>query len=167
MIITDESVLRTKSELVDVNDVDKINNLLETLDKELKAYKIPGFGLAGIQINIPLRIAKLNKMPLEYLINPSIKDCEDKRIFPNEGCLSFPYKYFNTMRYHQLTLVNYSLEEKQYKEYILEGTEAVVAQHELDHFDGILYTDRRYIKIGRNDPCNCGSGLKYKKCCGR
>jgi tetratricopeptide (TPR) repeat protein len=22
-------------------------------------------------------------------------------------------------------------------------------------------------KIGRNDPCNCGSGKKYKKCCGR
>ncbi|MBN2570249.1 MAG: SEC-C domain-containing protein, partial [Deltaproteobacteria bacterium] len=22
------------------------------------------------------------------------------------------------------------------------------------------------IKIGRNDPCPCGSGLKYKKCCG-
>ena len=22
------------------------------------------------------------------------------------------------------------------------------------------------IKIGRNDPCPCGSGKKYKKCCG-
>jgi SEC-C motif-containing protein len=22
-------------------------------------------------------------------------------------------------------------------------------------------------KIGRNDPCTCGSGLKYKKCCGK
>lgn len=22
-------------------------------------------------------------------------------------------------------------------------------------------------KIGRNDPCPCGSGMKYKKCCGR
>ncbi len=25
----------------------------------------------------------------------------------------------------------------------------------------------RKIKIGRNDPCPCGSGKKYKKCCGR
>lgn len=23
------------------------------------------------------------------------------------------------------------------------------------------------IKIGRNDPCHCGSGKKYKKCCGK
>jgi SEC-C motif-containing protein len=22
-------------------------------------------------------------------------------------------------------------------------------------------------KVGRNDPCTCGSGLKYKKCCGK
>jgi preprotein translocase subunit SecA len=25
----------------------------------------------------------------------------------------------------------------------------------------------RKKKVGRNDPCPCGSGLKYKKCCGR
>lgn len=25
----------------------------------------------------------------------------------------------------------------------------------------------RDVKIGRNDPCPCGSGKKYKKCCGR
>ncbi|MEA1948950.1 MAG: SEC-C metal-binding domain-containing protein, partial [Thermodesulfobacteriota bacterium] len=23
----------------------------------------------------------------------------------------------------------------------------------------------RTVKVGRNDPCPCGSGLKYKKCC--
>ncbi|MCQ2602175.1 MAG: SEC-C domain-containing protein, partial [Treponema sp.] len=26
---------------------------------------------------------------------------------------------------------------------------------------------REGAKIGRNDPCPCGSGKKYKKCCGR
>lgn len=28
-------------------------------------------------------------------------------------------------------------------------------------------TIRKEKKIGRNDPCPCGSGLKYKKCCGK
>ncbi|MGI6423133.1 MAG: preprotein translocase subunit SecA [Candidatus Dojkabacteria bacterium] len=28
-------------------------------------------------------------------------------------------------------------------------------------------TVRRATKVGRNDPCPCGSGKKYKKCCGR
>ena len=23
------------------------------------------------------------------------------------------------------------------------------------------------VKVGRNDPCPCGSGKKYKKCCGQ
>ncbi|MBQ8917973.1 MAG: SEC-C domain-containing protein, partial [Oscillospiraceae bacterium] len=26
---------------------------------------------------------------------------------------------------------------------------------------------RAGTKVGRNDPCPCGSGKKYKKCCGR
>jgi len=26
---------------------------------------------------------------------------------------------------------------------------------------------RKEAKVGRNDPCPCGSGLKYKKCCGK
>ena len=28
-------------------------------------------------------------------------------------------------------------------------------------------SDKKDKKIGRNDPCPCGSGKKYKKCCGR
>ena len=28
-------------------------------------------------------------------------------------------------------------------------------------------TVRKPKKIGRNDPCPCGSGKKYKKCCGK
>jgi len=28
-------------------------------------------------------------------------------------------------------------------------------------------TSSRISKIGRNDPCPCGSGKKYKKCCGK
>lgn len=37
----------------------------------------------------------------------------------------------------------------------------------------ILWRDRKYLtvvndsRVRRNDPCPCGSGLKYKKCCGR
>ena len=39
-----------------------------------------------------------------------------------------------------------------------------------------LFTDGKVVarqpvarapKIGRNDPCSCGSGQKYKKCCGK
>ena len=33
--------------------------------------------------------------------------------------------------------------------------------------DSVVKQPRKVKKIGRNDPCPCGSGLKYKKCCGR
>lgn len=35
--------------------------------------------------------------------------------------------------------------------------------------DGVRVRPKPLIveKIGRNDPCRCGSGLKYKKCCGK
>ena len=33
--------------------------------------------------------------------------------------------------------------------------------------DSIKKQPRKVKKVGRNDPCPCGSGLKYKKCCGR
>ena len=32
--------------------------------------------------------------------------------------------------------------------------------------EGIRAEPRRVAKIGRNDRCSCGSGKKYKKCCG-
>ena len=33
--------------------------------------------------------------------------------------------------------------------------------------DSLKKQPRKVKKVGRNDPCPCGSGLKYKKCCGR
>ena len=33
--------------------------------------------------------------------------------------------------------------------------------------DSVVRQPRKVKKVGRNDPCPCGSGLKYKKCCGR
>ena len=33
-------------------------------------------------------------------------------------------------------------------------------------FDNEVQSEKNKTKIGRNDPCICGSGKKYKKCCG-
>jgi len=53
--------------------------------------------------------------------------------------------------------------------------ESVCVQHEIDHLNGILIHDREnktkpmvsQKKVGRNDPCPCGSGKKYKQCHGQ
>ena len=49
--------------------------------------------------------------------------------------------------------------------------ESVCVQHEIDHLNGISCIDKAVDttirvekKPGRNEPCHCGSGKKYKKC---
>jgi uncharacterized protein len=43
----------------------------------------------------------------------------------------------------------------------------ILAEWRREHSDDYgRHTPQRRIKIGRNNPCTCGSGKKYKKCCG-
>ena len=43
----------------------------------------------------------------------------------------------------------------------------LVASHGGQSESAAHKTVRADIKVGRNDPCPCGSGKKYKECCGR
>jgi preprotein translocase subunit SecA len=46
--------------------------------------------------------------------------------------------------------------------------QAVAVAHETPPSDGTaVHGPARSAKVGRNDPCPCGSGIKYKKCCGK
>lgn len=50
-----------------------------------------------------------------------------------------------------------------------EAARRIVASKKLRKLFGVHMTPykRQEEKIGRNEPCPCGSGLKYKKCCGK
>jgi uncharacterized protein len=39
-------------------------------------------------------------------------------------------------------------------------------ENRVDDVDAVMPFVREGAKVGRNDPCSCGSGKKYKKCCG-
>jgi len=63
-------------------------------------------------------------------------------------------------------------EKSNNKDAELRVLESVCVQHEIDHLNGVVCMDRKVNttivkdkKIGRNEPCLCGSGKKYKKCC--
>jgi len=54
------------------------------------------------------------------------------------------------------------------------GVVSIAIQHEIDHLEGITLDKKdksvetvlsSFDNVGRNDPCPCGSGLKFKKCC--
>ena len=155
-----------------------------------------GIGLAANQVGIDAAVAVLNVREPIVLINPKIISKENEIDF-YEGCLSYPGKGVNTKRYETVevksdnvdgTMIfsgvhtgekakgSWELEGKTYqvKDRDLRTLEAVCVQHEIDHLNGIVCMDRKVNttivadkKIGRNEKCPCGSGLKYKKCCER
>lgn len=168
MIITDESVLRVKC--VDVLP-DEVDSLRIQLEKELKLSGdrgSPGIGLAAPQIGIAKRMAivRLGNASIN-LVNAVITEKYDEMIFEGEGCLSFPGKVLKTRRFNEIHVINGCDPQR----FIATGLLAVVTQHELNHLEGILLSDVEIKEIKKkvrpNDLCPCGSGKKYKKCCGK
>ena len=106
------------------------------------------------------------------MLNPQIVKYQDSWRYKGEGCLSFPEVYHNTKRYYSIRVGFLDVFTMLPREIDFFGVEAVVMQHEIDHQDGKVFLDHALIpavagvKIGPNDPCECGSGKKAKKCCG-
>lgn len=130
-------------------------------------------GLAARQIGINASAFYLHADdtgPIRFR-NPEIMNySQEKRVYKQEGCMSFPGKFIDTERYVWVTVKDDINGTRTYT-----GRLAVCIQHEIDHLNGVLFFDRQahstYIrggdKIKRNDPCPCGSLKKYKKCCGK
>lgn len=180
-IITDLSVLRQKSE--NVESVEEAKSIIESLKNIIKDCD-HGIGLAAIQIGIPKRVAVIKwRDEFCYLINPKIVEGIEEFIFPQEGCLSIPGLFKDTKRYRQVVMKNQRIEndkffeEDLFSDYYEDANKnlfVIALQHEMDHFDGKLIIDydikgqtiiNDMPKVGRNEPCPCGSGKKYKKCC--
>lgn len=129
-----------------------------------------GHGLAAIQIGIPKKVAIIRyNNETHRLLNTKIVSTESPTIIWGEGCLSIPNKVVNTERFEKIRIKDDILGEA-----IIEmssgGLLPIIIQHEIDHFEGKTIFDHklkpvRNEKIGRNDPCPCNSGKKYKKCC--
>ena len=151
-----------------------------------------GIGLAANQVGIDAQVAVVNVIEPLVLINPKIIH-QEFPIDYFEGCLSYPKKGTPTKRYRDIIVqtaqsesgwyfsgvestneARGSWEEKTKKdEQENRLLEAICVQHEIDHLNGITIHDREnktkpmvsQKKVGRNDPCPCGSGKKFKKCC--
>ena len=182
------SVINKKLREVTIEEGEKIAaELFEILNK-----RKDGIGLAANQVGIDAAVAVLNVREPIVLINPKIISKENEIDF-YEGCLSYPSKGVHTKRYRDVIISTEqsesnwyfsgasqptdgkgSWEESKKEDQELRTLEAVCVQHEIDHLNGIVCMDRkvnttivRDKKIGRNEKCPCGSGLKYKKCCER
>ena len=151
-----------------------------------------GIGLAANQVGIDAQVAVVNVREPLVLINPKYIKKEVEIVY-GEGCLSFPNRAMRTKRYRDIIISTEQSEANWYFSGVEESSggksgwdkgnmkqdqelrllEAVCVQHEIDHLNGITIYDREIKleptkvekKVGRNDPCPCGSGKKHKKCC--
>jgi len=134
-----------------------------------------GIGLAANQVGIDASVAVVNVKEPIVLVNPEIVSKEEE-IRYYEGCLSYPKKGCHTKRYKTIEVKVDNMESNMTfggGDTDLDLLESVCVQHEIDHLNGMRILDRAMEltirrdkpKIGRNEPCPCGSGKKYKKCC--
>jgi peptide deformylase len=178
MIITNnEEALRIKCEDVLAEEV---GPLIEILEKELDRanyYGRGGIGLAAPQIGIAKNIAIIrldkNRGYDLNLVNAKLTKGFDPIIFRQEGCLSFPGRVEDTNRFQEVYITDNLVAPNNL---IVTGLMAIVCQHEIDHLNGVIFTDHiikkatpvvNKNKVGPNNPCICGSNIKYKKCCGK
>lgn len=106
-------------------------------------------GLAAPQIGSSMRIAVMDatnhprvqaSRGLIVLVNPMIEQARG-RVVGREGCLSVPDFTGNVARLSHVEVTALDQVGVRFT-VILEGFEAVVAQHEIDHLNGLLFLDR-------------------------
>ena len=111
-----------------------------------------GAGLAATQIAVPLRVCviEVNKnprypykpdIPLTVIINPKITFLTEKRINVYEGCLSVPNLRGQVDRCPEILVEGFDRNGRSLK-FISNGISAGTFQHEFDHLDGLIFTDR-------------------------
>ncbi len=140
-IITYPNPILTKPCQPIINPTDlKIKQLITEMTQAMRAHD--GIGLAAPQIgkNIRLFLVEIDHN-LMVFINPEIQKLSGKEIRMEEGCLSFPGKYLPIVRPSKVKIkfINATGQKQIIK---ATGLLARAIQHEFDHLEGILFTER-------------------------
>ncbi|RXR32511.1 peptide deformylase [Flavobacterium piscinae] len=114
----------------------------------------PGIGIAAPQVGINRNLFWVQRFdkpgePFEFYINPKIIWRSELLRKGMEGCLSIPEDRGDVYRNYTIKVTYFDLKGN-FKEEIVEGFTAVIFQHEEDHLNGILFTDRIIEQAGWN-----------------
>ena len=145
-----QSVLKKKAAPID-KDYPDLDILLENMWETL--YNAKGVGLAAPQIGMSIRLFLIDTLQLneedeknptgfkKAFINPQVLDEQGKPWEYEEGCLSIPDVRGDVSRPEQITIQYQDENFKTYTE-TFNGIDARVIQHEYDHIEGILFTEK-------------------------
>lgn len=142
-------VLRKIAEDID-KDYEGLQELVDNMFETM--YDSDGLGLAAPQVGLSVRLFVIDASPLaedypeladfkKVFINARIIERSDEMLKASEGCLSIPGVHEDVERHLSLRIKYFDENWVEHDETI-EGMAAVVMQHEYDHLDGILFTDK-------------------------
>ena len=148
IVFLPDPVLRRKARKVTTFDGDLqvlIDDMIETM------REAPGVGLAAPQVGVSERVIVVEyaedeededgPKKLYVLVNPEIVAPSEETELGIEGCLSVPGLIGEVDRHTSLTVKGLNRRGQAVK-YKVNGWLARIFQHEIDHLDGIVYTDR-------------------------
>jgi peptide deformylase len=142
-LITNPKSLTLK---IESSPIEEFNNALKTFVNDLAEVmiKADGSGISAIQVGVPIRLFLMDETETHNvipIINPEILEKEKIVKSYAEGCLSFPEKRLDIKRYKRIKVRYQDLDGKVH-ERKLANRESFIFQHELDHLNGKLFTDK-------------------------
>ncbi len=149
IVVYGHPVLRKVAEEIN-KDYPGLNQII--LDLFETMYYSEGLGLAAPQIGKSLRIFVIDGKPAaedepelgdfkKVFINPQILERTGELMLMTEGCLSIPNLREEVNREAHIRMTYYD-ENWQFFDEVYDGYKARIIQHEYDHLDGILFTDK-------------------------
>jgi len=151
-----DAVLRKKAEPIS-QTYPNLNQLIVNMYETM--YAASGIGLAAPQIGLPIRLFLVDATPFaededltaeeqkelvdfkHAFINAQILEEEGDEWAFNEGCLSIPDIREDVFRKPVITI---QYQDENFDTYVktFDGIVARIIQHEYDHIEGILFTDK-------------------------
>jgi peptide deformylase len=149
IVVYGHPILR-KVALEITSDYPALKQLIEDLFETM--YYSEGMGLAAPQIGKSIRIFVIDGNPVaedepsladfkKVFINANISERCGELQPMNEGCLSIPNLREEVMRESHIRISYYD-ENWEYHNEVFDGYKARIIQHEYDHTEGILFTDK-------------------------
>ena len=141
----DSLVLRTPC--VDLAEEDLQSEVYERLARRMIAT------VAAPQVGLNRRVVAVMRYdkpgyPFEVYPNIHIEHFSDQKQTGPEGCLSIPEIAGDVERSQQVVIRYTDPETLSEVRETVDGYTAVIFQHEVDHLDGILFTDRLTVPAG-------------------
>jgi peptide deformylase len=149
IVVYGHPVLKKISEEID-QDYPGLNQFIDDLFDTM--YHSEGVGLAAPQVGKSIRIFVIDGTPAaedepeladfkKVFINAHITEKCGELMLMKEGCLSIPNLREEVNRESHIRITYYD-EYWEYHDEVYDGYKARIIQHEYDHLDGILFTDR-------------------------